>query len=84
MHLREASGGPLGRRWVLLARLLALLGVFWDISGAVWGRPGRTLDLQTFWGLMFGLFWPVWGCVFDVFSLLARGVAGAVCCAGFG
>ena len=44
--------GPLGRRWTLLARLLALLGVFWGVSG---GRSGRNLDQPTFLGLIFGL-----------------------------
>ena len=37
----EASGGPLGRRWALLARLLAVLGVFWGVSGAVLGAIGQ-------------------------------------------
>ena len=37
----EASGGPLGRRWALLARLLALLGVFGGVSGVVLGAIGQ-------------------------------------------
>ena len=37
----EASGGPLGHRWALLARLLALLGVFWGVSGVVLGAIGQ-------------------------------------------
>ena len=52
--------------------------------GRFWERSGRNLDQQTLWCLMFALFCPVRGCVVDVFSLLTRGVAGAVCCTGFG
>ena len=37
----EASGGPLGRRWALLARLLALLRLFWVVSGVVLGAIGQ-------------------------------------------
>ena len=33
--VREASGGPLGRLWALLARLWALPGVFFGVSGAL-------------------------------------------------
>ena len=48
----EASGGLGGP---LLARLLALLGVFWASLGLSWGRSGRKLDKQTLVGRMLTL-----------------------------
>ena len=33
--VREASGEPLGSLWALLARLLALPGLFFGVSGAL-------------------------------------------------
>ena len=35
--VREPSGEPLGRLWALLARLLALPGVLFGVSGALSG-----------------------------------------------
>ena len=84
-------GGGLGGFWGALGPPLGPLGASFgaprDVLGSLgrfWGRSGRNLDQQMFRGLIFGLFGPVWGCLFAVFSLLARGVAGAVCCTVFG
>ena len=38
---REASGGLLGRLWLLLARLWALPGSFLGVSGALSGMAGQ-------------------------------------------